>query len=69
MRSTPSVQFNARVSEETMQKFNELVDYYDQITPVGKITKSEVLKDIINKTHDLMQKQKQKTPASRSHSS
>ena len=61
MSTKANIQFNARISEDTQRKMNELVRYYEETTPVGKITKSEVLKDIINKTHTLMLKQQQKS--------
>lgn len=51
-------QLNLRVPKETIRKLDEIVDYYQENMRIGKIYKSDVLVDIIDKSYEVMQKQK-----------
>ncbi|MCT8138058.1 hypothetical protein H1D32_09975 [Anaerobacillus sp. CMMVII] len=51
-------QLNVRVSKETIKQLDEIVEYYQQNTKVGRIYKGDVLSDIIEKSYQVMQKQK-----------
>lgn len=51
-------QLNVRVSTETLDKLEEIVQYYKENTKFGKISKGDVLSDIIDKSHEVMIKQK-----------
>ncbi|SDH47438.1 hypothetical protein [Alteribacillus bidgolensis] len=52
------VQLNVRVRKETAQLLEEVVEYYQENTKYGKVHKGEVLTDIIEKSHKIMEKQK-----------
>lgn len=52
------LQLNVRVSKETMKQLEEIVEYYQENTKVGRIYKGDVLTDIIEKSYHIMQKQK-----------
>ncbi|MFN7249848.1 MAG: hypothetical protein ACK4M9_03565 [Anaerobacillus sp.] len=58
MNEEARLQLNVRVSKETIQQLDEIVDYYQQNTKVGRIYKGDVLTDIIEKSYQIMQKQK-----------
>ncbi|MCM3177676.1 hypothetical protein AB1L05_01300 [Cytobacillus horneckiae] len=58
MRSSARVQLNVRLSKETVEKLDEIVDYYQENTKVGRVYKSDVLTDIIGKSYEIMEKQK-----------
>ncbi len=52
-------QLNVRVSSETLRKLDEIVEFYQENTKIGKVYKGDVLSDIIDKSHEVMMKQKQ----------
>lgn len=58
MSEEARLQLNVRVNKETIQQLDEIVDYYQQNTKVGRIYKGDVLTDIIEKSYQIMQKQK-----------
>lgn len=51
------IQLNLRVTKETSQKLDEIVEYYQENTNFGRVYKGDVLTDIIEKAHALMLKQ------------
>lgn len=51
------IQLNVRVTKETSQKLDEIVEYYQQNTKFGRVYKSDVLTDIIEKAYGAMSKQ------------
>ncbi len=51
-------QLNVRVDKETSEKLDEIVEYYQQNTKIGRVYKGDVLTDIILKSYEIMQKQK-----------
>ncbi|WP_209124528.1 hypothetical protein [Alkalihalobacillus sp. BA299] len=52
------VQLNVRISKETANRFDEIVEYYQENTKLGRVYKGDVLTDIIEKSYQIMQKQK-----------
>lgn len=58
MEQTERIQLNVRISKETSAKLDEIVEYYQQGLKLGRIYKGDVLTDIIEKSHELMKKQK-----------
>ncbi|MDP4103719.1 MAG: hypothetical protein Q8935_02095 [Bacillota bacterium] len=52
------IQLNVRVSGETAKKLDEIVEYYQQNLKLGRIYKGDVLTDIIEKSYEVMNKQK-----------
>ncbi|MBT2695249.1 hypothetical protein [Bacillus sp. ISL-55] len=52
------IQLNVRVSKDTSDKLDEIVEYYQENTKVGRVYKGDVLTDIIEKSFEIMQKQK-----------
>ncbi|RHW42190.1 hypothetical protein D1B31_06050 [Neobacillus notoginsengisoli] len=58
MMSNQRVQLNVRITKETYQKLDEIVAYYQENVKVGRIYKGDVLSDIIEKSHEIMEKQK-----------
>ena len=58
MNDTQRIQLNVRVSKETSEKLDEIVEYYQENTKIGRIYKGDVLTDIIEKSYEIMQKQK-----------
>jgi hypothetical protein len=52
------IQLNVRVSTETGKKLDEIVEYYQQNLKLGRIYKGDVLTDIIEKSYEVMNKQK-----------
>ncbi|OLO25135.1 hypothetical protein BTR23_25460 [Alkalihalophilus pseudofirmus] len=52
------VQLNVRISKKTSDQFDEIVEYYQENTKLGRIYKGDVLTDIIEKSYQIMQKQK-----------
>jgi hypothetical protein len=52
------IQLNIRIAKETAEKLDEIVEYYQQNTKIGRVYKADVLTDIIEKSYDLMNKQK-----------
>ncbi|MFT9596869.1 hypothetical protein [Mesobacillus sp.] len=58
MNEAQRIQLNVRVSKDTSDKLDEIVQYYQENTKVGRIYKGDVLTDIIEKSYEIMQKQK-----------
>jgi hypothetical protein len=58
MNEAQRIQLNVRVSKETSDKLDEIVEYYQDNTKIGRIYKGDVLTDIIEKSYEIMQKQK-----------
>lgn len=58
MSENERVQLNVRVSIETSKKLDEIVEYYQTNLKIGRIYKGDVLTDIIEKSYDIMNKQK-----------
>jgi hypothetical protein len=58
MNEAQRIQLNVRVSKDTSEKLDEIVEYYQENTKVGRIYKGDVLTDIIEKSYEIMQKQK-----------
>ncbi|RIW38306.1 hypothetical protein D3H55_01835 [Bacillus salacetis] len=52
------IQLNVRIAKETADMLEEIVEYYQENTKLGRIYKGDVLTDIIEKSHGLMEKQK-----------
>jgi hypothetical protein len=52
------IQLNVRISKETSDKLDEIVEYYQENLKLGRVYKGDVLTDIIEKSHELMKKQK-----------
>ncbi|MEW4218554.1 hypothetical protein Q0O04_04630 [Rossellomorea marisflavi] len=58
MSNQGKMQLNVRIDPETSEKLDEIVEYYQENTKIGRIYKGDVLTDIILKSYDVMQKQK-----------
>lgn len=58
MNEESRLQLNVRVRKETIDQLDEIVEYYQQNTKVGRVYKGDVLTDIIEKSYQIMQKQK-----------
>jgi len=58
MNEAQRIQLNVRVSKETSDKLDEIVEYYQENTKIGRIYKGDVLTDIVEKSYEIMQKQK-----------
>lgn len=56
--SDSRVQLNVRITSETSKKLDEIVEYYQENTKLGRVYKGDVLTDIIEKSHEIMNKQK-----------
>ncbi|RSL33339.1 hypothetical protein D7Z54_10215 [Salibacterium salarium] len=52
------IQLNVRVRKDTAAQLDEIVEYYQHHTKYGKVYKGDVLTDIIEKSYDLMEKQR-----------
>lgn len=52
------LQLNVRVTKETLDKLDEIVEYYQEHTKIGRVYKGDVLMDIIEKSYEVMNKQK-----------
>lgn len=52
------VQLNVRLPLETIQMLDEIVDFYQENTKIGKVYKGDVLADIIERSHEVMNKQR-----------
>ncbi|MCD8500571.1 MAG: hypothetical protein LRY71_01415 [Bacillaceae bacterium] len=59
MASNERVQLNVRVSKETIAQLDDIVAYYQENTKLGRVYKPDVLEDIIEKSYQIMQKQKE----------
>lgn len=57
MNEDKRIQLNVRVANETSKKLDEIVEYYQQNTKLGRIYKGDVLTDIIEKSYEVMKKQ------------
>ncbi|MFV8830032.1 hypothetical protein [Alkalihalobacterium sp. APHAB7] len=58
MSEESRVQLNVRISSETAKQFEEIVEYYQENTKLGRVYKGDVLTDIIEKSYQIMKKQK-----------
>ncbi|WP_102263119.1 hypothetical protein [Mesobacillus jeotgali] len=58
MNEAQRIQLNVRVMKDTSDKLDEIVEYYQENTKVGRVYKGDVLTDIIEKSYEIMQKQK-----------
>lgn len=58
MNENERIQLNVRISKETAGKLDEIVEYYQQGLKLGRIYKGDVLTDIIEKSYEIMNKQK-----------
>lgn len=52
------IQLNVRITKETSEKLDEIVEYYQENLKLGRVYKGDVLTDIIEKSYELMNKQK-----------
>ncbi|WP_246941578.1 hypothetical protein [Bacillus pinisoli] len=59
MNDAQRLQLNVRISKETSNKLDEIVDYYQENLKFGRVYKGDVLTDIIEKSYEVMKKQKQ----------
>jgi hypothetical protein len=57
MNQEKRIQLNVRIANETSKKLDEIVEYYQQNTKLGRIYKGDVLTDIIEKSYEVMKKQ------------
>lgn len=57
MAEEERIQLNVRVSKETAVKLDEIVEYYQENLKLGRVYKGDVLTDIIEKSHEIMNKQ------------
>lgn len=57
MSEAKRIQLNVRIANETSKMLDEIVDYYQQNTKLGRIYKGDVLTDIIEKSYEVMKKQ------------
>ncbi|MCA1053880.1 hypothetical protein LCM10_02685 [Rossellomorea aquimaris] len=57
MGTNDRIQLNVRVDKETARQLDEIVEYYQKNTKIGRVYKGDVLTDIIKKSHELMLKQ------------
>ncbi|WP_053363767.1 hypothetical protein [Bacillus sp. FJAT-27251] len=61
MADNNRLQLNVRVAKETADKLDEIVAYYQANTKIGRVYKGDVLTDIIEKSYEVMLKQKQRS--------
>ena len=52
------IQLNVRIAKETADKLDEIVEYYQENLKLGRVYKGDVLTDIIEKSYEVMNKQK-----------
>ncbi|HHY74858.1 MAG TPA: hypothetical protein GX497_16845 [Bacillus bacterium] len=57
MADQARVQLNLRVRKDTIEKLDEIVEFYQKNIKFGRVYKGDVLTDIIEKAHALMLKQ------------
>jgi len=57
MSAESRIQLNVRIKKETSKQLDEIVEYYQQNTKVGRVYKGDVLTDIIEKAYGVMKKQ------------
>jgi hypothetical protein len=60
MAENNRLQLNVRVTKETSDKLEEIVAYYQENTKIGRIYKGDVLTDIIEKSYEVMLKQRKR---------
>ena len=58
MEQNQRIQLNIRITNETASKLDEIVQYYQENTKLGRVYKGDVLMDIIEKSYEVMNKQK-----------
>ncbi len=58
MKEDSRIQLNVRIAKETSNQLDEIVEYYQQNTKLGRVYKADVLTDIIEKSYAIMLKQK-----------
>lgn len=58
MSENEKIQLNVRITCETAKKLEEIVSYYQENLKIGRIYKGDVLTDIIEKSYEVMNKQK-----------
>lgn len=58
MSNNPKSQLNLRVPAETLKQLDEIVEFYQENTKFGKVSKGDVLSDIIDKSYEVMRKQR-----------
>jgi hypothetical protein len=58
MSNEERIQLNVRISNNTSKKLDEIVEYYQENLKLGRIYKGDVLTDIIEKSYEVMNKQK-----------
>jgi hypothetical protein len=58
MNNDGRIQLNVRITTDTSNKLDEIVEYYQQNLKLGRIYKGDVLTDIIVKSYEIMNKQK-----------
>jgi hypothetical protein len=58
LQNEQRTQLNVRLQKETLQMLDEIVEYYQENTKLGRIYKADVLADIIEKSYEVMKKQK-----------
>ncbi|MDR7075557.1 hypothetical protein J2Y03_000545 [Neobacillus niacini] len=59
MAENGRIQLNVRITKETSDKLDEIVEYYQENLKLGRVYKGDVLTDIIEKSYEVMNKQKQ----------
>ncbi|MGO4886841.1 hypothetical protein ACJ2A9_03705 [Anaerobacillus sp. MEB173] len=59
MATEQRIQLNVRVTKETAEKLDEIVEYYEQNTKFGRVYKGDVLTDIIEKAYSAMTKRRE----------
>jgi hypothetical protein len=58
MTDLEKMQLNVRITKDTYSKLDEIVEYYQENLKLGRIYKGDVLTDIIEKSYEVMKKQK-----------
>ncbi|OLS39921.1 hypothetical protein [Bacillus sp. MRMR6] len=58
MTGNERIQLNVRIAKETSDKLDEIVVYYQENLKLGRVYKGDVLTDIIEKSYEIMNKQK-----------
>ena len=58
MAENERIQLNVRISKETSAKLDEIVEYYQENLKLGRVYKGDVLTDIVEKSYEVMNKQK-----------
>ncbi|MEH7114858.1 hypothetical protein V7124_21230 [Neobacillus niacini] len=58
MAENGRIQLNVRITKETSDKLDEIVEYYQENLKLGRVYKGDVLTDIIEKSYEVMNKQK-----------